>query len=91
MERIINLRMTESDARTLMQLTNFLTQSRIETLYAETYESYMSNEMPLAFKRAYEGFSVQKANNLSKALFERLEEIFTPPDEVTVNLIEEEK
>ena len=53
MERRINIRLNESDAKLLMQMCCMLTDKTIRDIYEEVRRSYDGYDMPQSFERYY--------------------------------------
>ena len=90
MERIINLRMLESDAKLLMQFCNMSIESAIEDRFRSISTEYRTKGAEKAFYKEFEGFTPEKMSRLCGDIFNKLDEVFCPVDEIEVNLFEEE-
>ncbi len=90
MERRINLRLMESDAKLLMQMCNMLTDKTIRDIYEELRKSYDVYDMPQSFERYYGDFVPTSMGVLASDICERLERIFCPEEDIMVDLTKEE-
>lgn len=90
MERQINLRLAESDAKLLMQMCCMLTDKVIRDIYEEVRRSYDVHDMAQSFERYYGGFVPTSMGTLASDICERLEGIFLPEEDVMVDLTKEE-
>lgn len=90
MERRINLRLRESDAKLLMQMCNMLTDKSIRDIYDEVRESYNKHDLQELFEKYYSDFVPTNMSVLASDIFERLERIFCPEDDIMVDLTKEE-
>ena len=90
MERRINLRLMESDAKLLMQMCNMLTDKTIRDIYEEVRKSYDVYDMPKSFERYYGDFVPTSMGVLASDICERLERIFLSEEDVMVDLTTEE-
>lgn len=91
MERRINLRLAESDAKLLMQMCNMLTDKTIRDIYEEVRKSYDVYERPEYFRKYYESFAPTNMGVLAGDIAERLERIFYPEEDIMVDLTTEEE
>ena len=89
MERRITLRLTESDAKLLMQMCNMLTDKTIRDIYEEVRKSYDVHDMSKSFERYYGDFVPTSMGALASDICERLERIFLPEEDVMVDLTTE--
>lgn len=89
MERRINLKLMESDAKLLMQMCNMLTDETIREIYEEVKGSYDVYDMPKSFERYYGDFVPTSMGALASNICERLEGIFLPEEDVMVDLTKE--
>lgn len=89
MERRINIRLDESDAKLLMQMCCMLTDKTIRDIYEEVRRSYDGYDMPQSFERYYGDFVPTSMGTLASDICERLERIFCPEDDIVVDLTTE--
>ena len=89
MERRINIKLMESDAKLLMQMCNMLTDKTIRDIYEEVRRSYDVHDMPQSFERYYGDFVPTSMGALASDICERLERIFLPEEDVMVDLTKE--
>lgn len=89
MERRINIRLAESDAKLLMQMCCMLTDKTIRDIYEEVRKSYDVYDMPKSFERYYGDFVPTNMGALASDISERLERIFCPEEDVMVDLTKE--
>lgn len=89
MERRINLRLAESDAKLLMQMCCMLSDKTIRDIYEEVRRSYDVYDMPQSFERYYGDFVPTSMGALASDICEKLEGIFCPEEDVMVDLTKE--
>lgn len=91
MARIINLRMLEPDAKLLMQFCYMSSESAIEDRFRSISTEYQARGCAKAFYKEFEGFTPEKMSRLCGDIFNKLDDVLCPVDEIEVNLFEEEK
>lgn len=89
MERQINLRLMESDAKLLMQMCNMLTDETIREIYTKVMKSYDKYEKPEYFKKYYGDFVCTNMGTLAGDIAERLERIFWSEEDIMIDLTTE--
>lgn len=91
MERRVNIKLMESDAKLLMQMCYMLTDKTIRDIYEEVRRSYDIHDMSQSFERYYGGFVPTSMGTLASDIRKRLEKIFCPEEDVMVDLTKEEQ
>ena len=89
MERRINLRLMESDAKLLMQMCNMLTDVAIRNIYNGVRNDYDANNRHESFEKYYGSFVPTNMGTLADDIAERLERIFYSEEDIMVDLTTE--
>lgn len=85
MERTVILKLSESDAKLLMQYCCMSIESTIEEIFDQVRSTYENYEMMNTFEKDYSGFDSHKMSELASIIMDKLEEALDPLEEIVVD------
>lgn len=84
MERTVVIKLSESDAKLLMQYCCMSTEPTIKEIFEQVKSSYELYELPNSFEKHYSDFDPRKMSQLANVIMDELEEALAP-DEIIVD------